>query len=53
MTKGVKSVSVRVMKGKFSEFRVRDYIVHLGIKVSSSTHNCGCMVDGSNTMAAI
>ena len=34
--------------------RVRDrIIVHLGLNVSSSAHNCGCMVDGGNTMAAI
>ena len=26
-------------------------IVHLG--VSCSTHNCGCVVDGGNVMAAI
>ena len=28
-------------------------IVHLGLNVSSSAHNCGCVVDGGNTMAAI
>ena len=28
-------------------------IVHLGVNVSSSTHNCGCVVDGGNAMAAI
>ena len=28
-------------------------IVHLGLNVSSSTHNCGCVVDGGNAMAAI
>ena len=28
-------------------------IVHLGLNVSSSAHNCGCMVDGGNAMAAI
>ena len=28
-------------------------IVHLGLNVSSSAHNCGCVVDGSNAMAAI
>ena len=27
--------------------------VHLGLNVSSSTHNCGCMVDGGNAVAAI
>ena len=34
--------------------RVRDHVnVHLGLNVSSSADNCGCMVDGSNAMAAI
>ena len=34
--------------------RVRDHvIVPLGLNVSSSAHNCGCVVDGSNAMAAI
>ena len=28
-------------------------IVHLGLNVSSFIHNCGCAVDGGNTMAAI
>ena len=28
-------------------------IVHLGLNVSSSAHNCGCVVDGGNAMAAI
>ena len=28
-------------------------IVHSGLNVSSSAHNCGCVVDGSNAMAAI
>ena len=33
---------------------VRDHvIVHLGLNVSSSTHNYGCVVDGVNAMAAI
>ena len=27
--------------------------MHLGLNVSSSTHNCGCMVDGGNAVAAI
>ena len=32
----------------------RDHvIVHLGLNVSSSAHNYGCVVDGSNAMAAI
>ena len=29
------------------------FIVDLGLNVSSSAHNCGCVVDGSNAMAAI
>ena len=28
-------------------------IVHLGLNVRSSAHNCGCVVDGGNAMAAI
>ena len=28
-------------------------IVHLGLNISSFAHNCGCAVNGSNTMAAI
>ena len=28
-------------------------IVHLGLNVSSSANNCGCVVDGGNSMAAI
>ena len=28
-------------------------IVHLGLNVSSSAHNCGCVVNGVNAMAAI
>ena len=28
-------------------------IVHLGLNISSSAHNCGCVVDGGNAMAAI
>ena len=27
--------------------------VHLGVNVSSSAHDCGCVVNGSGTMAAI
>ena len=43
-----------VTKGKLYDSRVRDHvIVHLGLNVSSSAHNCGCAVDGSNAMAAI
>ena len=40
-------------KGKLYCSRDSDHsIVHLGLNVSSSTHNCGCMVDGGNAMAA-
>ena len=28
-------------------------IVHLGLNVSNSAHNCGCVVDGGNAMAAV
>ena len=35
-----------VTKGKL-------YGSHLGLNVSSSAHNCGCVVDGGNAMAAI
>ena len=45
---------VRVTKGRFYDSQVRDHvIVHLGLNVSSSAHNCGCVVDGGNAMAAI
>ena len=27
--------------------------VHLGLNVSSSAHNCGCVVDGGNAMAPL
>ena len=41
-------------KGKLYGSRDSDHaIVHLGLNVSSSAHNCGCVVDGSNAMAAI
>ena len=41
-------------KGKFYGLRDSDHaIVHLGLNVSSSAHNCGCVVDGGNAMAAI
>ena len=43
-----------VTKGKLYDSQVSDHVsVHLGLKVSSSTHNCGCTVDGGNAMAAI
>ena len=41
--------------GKFSHnalSRQKDK-VHLGLNVSSSAHNCGCMVNGDGAMAAI
>ena len=46
---------VRVtIKGRLYDSRVRDHvIVHLGLNVSSSTHNCGCVVNGGNAMTAI
>ena len=41
-------------KGKLYGSRDSDHaIVHLGLNVSSSTHNCGCVVDGGKAMAAI
>ena len=44
----------RVTKSRLYESRVRDrVIVQLGLNVSSSAHNCGCVVDGGGTMAAI
>ena len=45
---------VRVTKGRLYDSRVRDHvIVHLGLNVNSSAHNCGCVDDGGNAMAAI
>ena len=45
---------VRVTKGRLYDSRVRDHVIaHLGLNVSSSAHNCGCVVDGGNPMAAI
>ena len=32
---------------------VRDHVLHLGLNVSSSVHNCECVVYSGNTMAAI
>ena len=44
----------KVTKGKLYDSRVRDQvIVHLGLNVSSSAHNCGCMVNDGIAMAAI
>ena len=43
-----------VTKGKLYGSRFSDHaIVYLGVNVCSSSHNCGCMVDGSNAVAAI
>ena len=43
-----------VTKGKLYGFRDSDRaIVHLGLNVSSFAHNCVCVVDGGNAMAAI
>ena len=39
-----------------TKFYCRDsdhVIVHLGLNVSSSAHNCGCVVESGNAMAAI
>ena len=45
---------VRVTNGRLCDSRVRDcVIVHLGLNVSSSTHDCGCVIDGGNAIAAI
>ena len=38
---------VRVTKGRLYDSQVRDrVIVHLGLNVSISAHNCGCLVNG-------
>ena len=43
-----------VTKGRLYNSRVSDHvIVHLGLNASSFAHNCGCVVDGGNAMAAI
>ena len=43
-----------VTKGKLYGSWVSDHaIVRLGLNVGSSAHNCGCVVDGGNAMAAI
>ena len=43
---------IRAYQGLLGLIR-RFAIVHLGLNVSSSAHNCGCVVDGGNAMAAI
>ena len=40
----------RVTKDRLYESHVRDHVVHLSLNVSSSTHNCGCMVDGGKAI---
>ena len=36
------------------DFSVRDHdTVHIDLNVSTSAHNCGCMVDGGSAIAAI
>ena len=43
-----------VTKGKLYGSRDSDHaIVHLGLNVRSSAHNCGCVVDDVNAMAVI
>ena len=43
-----------VTKGRLYDSRVRDnVIVHLDLDVSGSAYNCGCVVDGGNTITAI
>ena len=50
----VNHVCIRVTKGRFNDYAVRDnVIVHLGLDVSSFSYNCVCVVDGSNAMAAV
>ena len=45
---------VRVTKSRLYDSQVRDHvIVHLDINVSSSFHNCVCVVNGGNAMAAV
>ena len=41
-------------KGRLYDSRARyNVIVHLGLDVSSSAHDRGCVVDGGDAMAAI
>ena len=45
---------VRGTNGKLYDSQVRDHvIVHSGLNVNSSAHNCGCVVNGSDAMTAI
>ena len=44
----------RVTKSKLYDSRSRDHVVvHLGLNVSTSAHNCGCVVDGGSATAAM
>ena len=44
----------KVTKGRLYDSQARDHvIVRLGLNVSSSAHDCGCVVDDGGTMAAI
>ena len=43
----------RVTKNRLYKSQVRVHVAHLGLNVNSSAHNCGCVVDGGNAMAAI
>ena len=44
----------KVTEVKLYDSWVRDHvIVRLGLNVSSSAHNCGCVSDGGDAMAAI
>ena len=46
--------NILTFKGRLYDSRVRDhFIVQLGLNVSSSAHNCGCVVNGGSTLAAI
>ena len=41
-------------KRRLYESWVRDHVImHLGLNIRSFAHNCGCVVDGGNTIAAI
>ena len=44
----------RVAKSRlYNSQLVRNHVVvHLGLNVNSSAHNCGCVVDGGGTMTA-
>ena len=45
---------VRVTESRLYDSLVRDHaIVHLGLDVSSSARNCGCVFNVGSTMAAV